>query len=153
VKVRKWKLDSDYDTLKKWWNEWEFGVVPQELLPPDGIIVENDNKPICAVGVYFGKGCKFCMMDWLVKDKNASLKDSHKAIQLCIDELIKLVDNKGYKLIFTNTSDDSLMKRYTRLHGFKLTENSVRTFVKDVNNSYTDFEFVQDDEQWEKDQR
>ena len=152
MKARKWNLDTDYDILKQWWEEWEFGVVPLELLPPDGVIVESD-KPICAVGVYFGEGCKFCMMDWLVKDKHASLRDSHKSIQLCIDELIKLVKDKGYKLIFTNTSDNSLMKRFTRMHGFKLTENSVRTFVKDVNNSYTDFEFVQDLEQWEKDQK
>ena len=26
MKHRVWDLDQDYDTLVKWWNQWEFGV-------------------------------------------------------------------------------------------------------------------------------
>jgi len=152
MKARKWNLDNDYETLKKWWEDWEFGVVPLEVLPPLGIMIENNEGPICAAGLYVGTGTKFCIMEWLIKDKHSSLKESHRAIQLCINEVIKLAKDNDCTLMYTVTGDDSLMKRYTRLHGMKLTENNVRTFIKDLNNSYTDFEFVQDDEQWEKDQ-
>ena len=31
--VRPWDRDKDYDTLVKWWTQWEFGVVPKECLP------------------------------------------------------------------------------------------------------------------------
>ena len=50
--VRAWDRDKDYDTLVKWWTQWEFGTVPKECLPPDGIIVEVDGKPVCAGGLY-----------------------------------------------------------------------------------------------------
>ena len=63
--VRIWDRDKDYDTLVKWWTQWEFGVVPKDILPPDGIMVEDDGVPICAGGLYFetkktklGKGSK-----------------------------------------------------------------------------------------------
>ena len=49
--VRPWDRDKDYDTLVKWWRAWEFGVVPKECLPPGGVMVEEDGKPVCAGGL------------------------------------------------------------------------------------------------------
>ena len=51
MKHRVWNLDQDYDVLVKWWNQWDFGVVPKECLPPDGIVVEVEGKPVCAGGL------------------------------------------------------------------------------------------------------
>ena len=52
--VRPWDRDKDYDTLVKWWSDWEFGTVPKECLPPSGIVVSEDSKDICAGGLYIG---------------------------------------------------------------------------------------------------
>ena len=62
LKCRRWNLDKDYPILKKWFKEhkWE-SVVPKEMLPPQCIIVE-DNEPICALGLYFNKKVKFGYM-------------------------------------------------------------------------------------------
>ena len=52
MQSRPWDRDTDYSTLTKWWTDWEFGVVPKECLPPDGVIVEVDGEPVCVwVGV------------------------------------------------------------------------------------------------------
>ena len=45
MQSRKWDRDKDYDTLVKWWTDWEFGKVPKECLPPEGIIVEDNGNP------------------------------------------------------------------------------------------------------------
>ena len=66
LKKRLWQLDKDYPTLVKWWEDWEFGIVPQECLPPDGVIIENEGMPICGAGLYIGVGTKFSFMEWLV---------------------------------------------------------------------------------------
>ena len=50
--VRPWDRDKDYDTLVKWWSDWEFGTVPKECLPPLGIVVSEDGKDICAGGLW-----------------------------------------------------------------------------------------------------
>ena len=54
--ARPWDRDKDYDTLVKWWTDWEFGTVPKECLPPSGIVVSEDGKDICAGGLYIGEG-------------------------------------------------------------------------------------------------
>ena len=74
---RNWDRDKDYDTLKTWWKQWEFGVVPKECLPPDGIMVEVDGVPVCAGGLYIGVGTQFSFMEWIVTDKNADPKVTH----------------------------------------------------------------------------
>ena len=84
--ARPWDRDKDYDTLVKWWTDWEFGTVPKECLPPSGIVVSEDGKDICAGGLYIGEGTQFGFMEWIVTDKSACLlytspspRDAHES--------------------------------------------------------------------------
>ena len=74
MQTRKWKLDTDYKYLVEWWKQYDFGTVPKECLPPDGIVVLLD-RPICAAGLYLCKGTKFGFMEWVVVDKKIGLND------------------------------------------------------------------------------
>ena len=149
--VRKWDRNNDYDTLVSWWKAWEFGVVPKECLPPDGIIVEQDGKPLCAGGLYIGVGTEFAFMEWIVTDKNAESRKIHQALRICIDELINLGKSKGMKLIYTATKEQALQKRYEKYHNMVLTESDVRTFIRDLDGKYeNDLTWISDDEQIEK---
>jgi len=149
--VRKWDRNNDYDTLVSWWKAWEFGIVPKECLPPDGIIVEQDGKPLCAGGLYIGVGTEFAFMEWIVTDKNAESRKIHQALRMCIDELINLGKSKGMKLIYTATKEQALQKRYEKYHNMVLTESDVRTFIRDLDGKYeNDLTWISDDEQIEK---
>ena len=127
-----WNSDPDLATLVKWWNQYEFGVVPREVLPPDGIIVEEAGIPLCAGGLYIGLGTEFAFMEWIVADKNANKRQLHKALKLCVDALFELAKYEGMQLVFTTTSASALQKRYIKYHGMNLTENHVKTFLKDL---------------------
>ena len=149
--VRKWDRNNDYDTLVSWWKAWEFGIVPKECLPPDGIIVEQDGKPLCAGGLYIGVVTEFAFMEWIVTDKNAESRKIHQALRICIDELINLGKSKGMKLIYTATKEQALQKRYEKYHNMVLTESDVRTFIRDLDGKYeNDLTWISDDEQIEK---
>ena len=30
MQSRSWDRDKDYETLVKWWTQWEFGIVPKD---------------------------------------------------------------------------------------------------------------------------
>tara|TARA_E500000318_G_scaffold100514_1_gene103259 strand:+ start:1734 stop:2204 length:471 start_codon:yes stop_codon:yes gene_type:complete len=150
MQARLWNLDKDYQYLVKWWNQYEFGVVPKKCLPPQGIIVEVDNQPICAGGLYRCVDSNFGVMEWIVANKEANLKVTHKALNLCIQEIIKLAKEYNIELIYSMTSEQALHKRYTKYHGFELVENNVKTFLKDLTNSYKELEWISDDIQFEK---
>ena len=145
---RPWNRDKDYGTLVRWWTQWEFGVVPKECLPPDGVMVEVDGKPVCAGGLYMGVGTQFAFMEWIVTDKGADPRNTHKCLKKCIDSLIELAKRKGMKLVYTATKEPALHKRYTKYHNMVLTESNVKTFLRDLDGSYSkDLTWISDDEQ------
>ena len=149
--VRPWDRDKDYDTLVKWWRDWQFGVVPKECLPPEGIMVEVDGKPICAAGLYVGEGTQFGFMEWIVTDKGADPRNLHESLKLCIDSIMGLAKDKELKLVYTATKHEALHKRYQKYHEMMLTESNVKTFLRDLDGNYTeDLEWIQDDEQYFK---
>ena len=94
MQVRNWDRDKDYRTLVQWWTDLKVGTVPKECLPPDGIMVEDDGKPICAGGLYIGVGTQFAFMEWIVVDKNANKRDTHSALKMCIDAIMDLAKSK-----------------------------------------------------------
>jgi hypothetical protein len=147
---RTWNRDTDYVTLVEWWKQWEFGVVPKECLPPDGIVVEDNGTPICAGGLYIGEGTQFAFMEWIVTDKNVDARRTHTALKMCIDSIINLAKSKGIKLVYTATKEQALHKRYTKYHDMVLTETNVKTFLRDLDGSYSeDLAWISDDEQIE----
>lgn len=150
MQARLWNLDKDYRYLVKWWNQYEFGIVPKKCLPPQGIVVEDNGQPICAGGLYRCVDSNFAVMEWIVADKDANLKVTHKALNLCITNILQLAKEYNVELIYSMTAAQPLHKRYTKYHGFELVENNVKTFLKDLTNSYKDLEWISDDIQFEK---
>ena len=145
---RLWDRDKDYDTLVKWWADWEFGKVPKECLPPAGIVVECEGKPVCAGGLYVGEGTQFGFMEWIVTDKQADSRKVHSALKLCIDSIMKLAKDRKLKLVYTATKEQALHKRYTKYHNMMLTESNVKTFLRDLDGAYSeDLTWISDDEQ------
>ena len=147
MQARNWILDKDYPYLVNWWKQHQFGIVPKKCLPPDGIIVEENNIPICAGGLYRCVNSNFSVMEWIVADKTASIKNIHKGLNLCITEIFKLAKKYNMELIYSMTANTSLHKRYTKYHNMKLVENNVKTFLMDLTKSYTDLEWISDDQQ------
>jgi hypothetical protein len=151
MRVRFWDRDRDYDTLIKWWNDWEFGVVPKECLPPDGIMVEEEGTPVCAGGLYIGEGTQFGFMEWIVTDRQADQRLVHRALKKCIDSIMQFARDKGLKLVYTATKEQALHKRYQKYHQMVLTESNVKTFLRDLDGSYSqDLTWISDDEQIKK---
>jgi len=151
MRVRFWDRDRDYDTLIKWWNDLEFGVVPKECLPPDGIMVEEEGTPVCAGGLYIGEGTQFGFMEWIVTDRQADQRLVHRALKKCIDSIMQFARDKGLKLVYTATKEQALHKRYQKYHQMVLTESNVKTFLRDLDGSYSkDLTWISDDEQIKK---
>ena len=151
MQYRLWNVEQDYNTLVKWWTDWKFGTVPKECLPPDGIMVEIDGKPICACGLYIGVGTQFAFMEWVVADKRANRRDVHKALKICIDAIMNLATDKGMKLVYTATKEKELHKRYVKFHNMVLTETSVKTFLRDLDGNYSkDLLWMSEEEQLKK---
>ena len=148
MEVRKYDRDSDYNTLVKWWTQWEFGVVPKDMLPIDGIMVLHKSRPVCFAGIYLYPKTALSLMEWVVTDKDSDLKTRHKALKLCIDSIMDLARHRGAKLVYTMTKENALQKRYVKYHNMVQTESDIKTFICDLDGkSSQDLTWISDDEQ------
>ena len=133
IKCRRWNLDKDYPILKKWFKEhkWE-SVVPKEMLPPQGIIVE-DNEPICALGLYFNKKVKFGYMYGIFSNPKVGKIKLVKAMKMSVQEVKKLAKQKNIEIILTHTAEKALEKLYTKYGDMEYGEKNVKSYIMNLN--------------------
>jgi|TARA_R110001592_G_C12958378_1_gene732063 hypothetical protein len=143
IKCRRWNLDKDYPILKKWFKEhkWE-SVVPKEMLPPQGIIIE-DNEPICALGLYLNKKVKFGYMYGIFSNPKIGKIKLFKAMKMSIQEVKKLAKQENIEIILTHTAEKALEKLYTKYGDMEYGEKNVKSYIMNLNKKkYTNLDWL-----------
>ena len=143
IKCRRWNLDKDYPILKKWFKEhkWE-SVVPKEMLPPQGIIIE-DNEPICALGLYLNKKVKFGYMYGIFSNPKIGKIKLFKAMKMSIQEVKKLAKQENIEIILTHTAEKALEKLYTKYGDMEYGEKNVKSYImKMKKKKYTNLDWL-----------
>ena len=87
MKHREWDLDQDYPILEKWCKEYKWeSVIPKDILPPQGIIVE-DKEPICALGLYLNPEIKFGYMYGIFSNPKIGKIKKYKAMKMILKKV------------------------------------------------------------------
>ena len=110
MKYRFWNLDKDYTILESWCKErnWESNI-PKEMLPPQGIIVEDEDT-ICALGLYLNEQVKFGYMYGIFSNPKIGKMKLYRAMKLSLEAVKKLATSKGIEVIITHTAEKALEK-------------------------------------------
>ena len=130
---RIWNLEKDYDILVKWWNQHDFDLpVPKDVLPPLGIMIEENNVSICAAGLYEDyKRTKFGYMFGIFTNPKINKIKLYKAMTKCLQEIQKLAKEKKLGLVYTTTGEDVLFRLYEK-NNMTLVENNMKAYVMNV---------------------
>ena len=133
MKYRFWNLDKDYTILEGWCKErnWESNI-PKEMLPPQGIIVEDEDT-ICALGLYLNEQVKFGYMYGIFSNPKIGKMKLYRAMKLCVDEIKKQAIKNKLGLVYTTTGESPLNKLYTKHMDMELCEKSVKSYVINLN--------------------
>tara|TARA_B100000287_G_C20588800_1_gene763365 strand:- start:123 stop:557 length:435 start_codon:yes stop_codon:yes gene_type:complete len=136
MRSRQWDLDNDYSILCAWFKEREWdSPIPKESLPVRGIMIEDDNsQPICACGLYVDVQSNFGFMYGLFSKLGVGKIELFKAMKLCVEGIKKEAENNKLGIVYTITGEDSLDKLYVKHMSMIPCENSVRSYVMDLNN-------------------
>lgn len=110
-------VENDYDTMCKWWSEWEWPIISKELLPNDGLggfMVEKNGRPLVAGFVYLtnSKGAWF---DMIVSDPSYREDDRGKAVELLISGAEKFCVDLGITSILHIGKNKGLMNKFNKL--------------------------------------
>jgi|TARA_R100001594_G_scaffold99793_1_gene134336 hypothetical protein len=133
MKYRFWNLDKDYTILEEWCKErnWESNI-PKEMLPPQGIIVEDEDN-ICALGLYLNEKVKFGYMYGIFSNPKISKIKLYRAMKLSLEAVKELAHSKGIEIIITHTAEKALEKLYTKYGDMKLVEQNVNQYIMNLN--------------------
>ena len=143
MQVRKWDLDKDYPILSDWCKKrnWE-SAIPKEMLPPQGIVVE-DEDPICALGLYLNEKVKFGYMYGIFSNPKISKMKLYRAMKLSLEAVKELASTKGIEIIITHTAEKALEKLYTKHANMKLVEQNVNQYIMNLNkDKYTNLDWI-----------
>jgi len=107
-------IETDYDTLCKWWKDWRWTPPAKEFLPENGtggLMVSKDGTEIVAGFIYFTNSA-VCWSEFIISNFDYKERDRQDAIEILIHELNELARAKGYKFMYTVVKNKNLEKTY-----------------------------------------
>lgn len=108
----------DWETVSGWWDVHAHGSgIVQALLPPLGVVVEMDEKPVCAVWLYMAAGIGVCWLEYPVSAPGLKFHDAKEAFHLAVSALEKAAKANDYGVMIAHTLP--AIARVMRSFGFR----------------------------------
>lgn len=123
MQVRPYQAE-DHKKLSEWWRAWGWPAVPQNCLPPLGLIVGE-----AAAGFFYELDCDIALFEWIVADPKAEKAHRKEAIETLIRELEEMAYKKGYKFVYTMVKSQSLLHKL-KGQGFIETDRGMTHVMK-----------------------
>ena len=123
----KWRLENKstfYDTLLKWWVDWDFPPVGYKSLPERIFVVSNDDIDVYAIPVTVGDS-DMCMISFITGNKQTTKEQRKGALDYLLDKVETCMKYNGYNVIISISGTPSLKKLFE--------DNNYITSVGDTN--------------------
>lgn len=122
--------DTDYEEiLVKWWSDWGFEVIPKDFLSDYGLIVYDNDVPVCA-GFIYVTNSSVALVNWIISNKEYRKKPERNiALDMLIEKLTYLCKEGGFKYVFVNNNNKLLIERFVN-HGYKIGVSDSTELIK-----------------------
>ena len=105
---------KDYKTICKWWKWWRWPIIPFEMLPETGFVVEKNGTSIVSAYLYLTNSTT-AILEWIVSNPNYRENDRQEAIELLISETEIFCERMKYKHMFSIGRNKHLIKIHEKL--------------------------------------
>jgi hypothetical protein len=116
--------ETDFDTLKVWWDHHKFeGMVPA-MLPRIGYVVEG----VCA-GFLYQTDSAFALFEWVISNTESDKEIRRAGLDLLITAAAQEAQNLGFKVLYSTIKHPALIARY-KSHGYVETDTGMTAMVR-----------------------
>lgn len=129
VSVRKFDLSRDYDILSEWWQAHGSFPPKPEHLSSTGIVVEAEDKPVCA-GFLYQTDSKICVFEFVVSDPKADKQIRSDALKHLIQTIKSIAKEGEYTLIYTSIKIDAYINKLKDAGFIKADVNQTHMFCE-----------------------
>jgi len=127
----RWLKESDYETLVKWWKDYDWNPIDKSVLPNNGLsglMITKDEIDICA-GFLYTSNSKMAMVEFIISNKDYKKRDKILALDLLINELTEIAKRNGYKVVLTNLINKGLKKLFFK-NGYEKGDENILQLIK-----------------------
>lgn len=110
MRIEKFDKNKHYDILEDWWTEHNHMQVPSSSLSGVGLVVYDNDTPICMSFLYVMAGCDLAQIAWTTTNPEANLRQKYRSILYCLEGLIALAKKYERKHIISFSSSKGLTK-------------------------------------------
>jgi hypothetical protein len=97
---------GDYQTVSSWWEARHGVPLMETLLPPLGIIVEDEKGPCAALWCYECFGVGVCFLEFAISRPGQSVRRTKVAMAMAVEACVRVAKTHGdfsYFKCFTTT--------------------------------------------------
>ncbi len=123
--------ESDYETLANWWKAWKWPPIEKDFLPDNGtggFVVYKEDVMIVAGFVYITNS-KGVLLEWIISNPEYKESDRDLAITCLIKTVENIIQEWGYKYIFSIGRTKALIDKHKEL-GYHVDDNPSYEIVK-----------------------
>lgn len=129
VRIRSFNFETDYDTIKEWWNKHGSFAPRKEQLPKHGLVVVDGRKPICA-GFLYNTDSSICVFEFVISDPEAEKKLRDKSLRKLIDSIKSLSKKLDYNLIYTSINIEAYIRKLKDSGFIEVDKNQTHMFCE-----------------------
>lgn len=129
MQLKPYKVE-DYQEVSEWFQKHGWPPVQADILPALGAIVydKETNKNLAVAWLYIEATRPVAVLEWMLTNPDNSPKNSYKAIVILVEYIKKLVTDMRYKVLFTSTKTEGLIKLYEKA-GLQKADTGMTNFV------------------------
>jgi|GEM_PF-2997651 len=110
---------GDYQLVSGWWRARHGGALTETILPPLGVIVEDEKGPLAALWCYQTVGIGVCILEFAITRPNSSFKQSRKGLLMAAEACIQIAKAQGDYSYFRAITTPAMARCMARL-GFEV---------------------------------
>jgi hypothetical protein len=106
---------GDYQTVSSWWEARHGAPLTETILPPLGVIVEDEKGPCAALWCYQSVGIGVCFLEFPISRPGLGVSASVRAFEMCVEACVRIAKAQGdYSLFrcYTLPSIARILKRF-----------------------------------------
>ena len=133
MKTRIFNLLEDYKLLESWWDAHGSYPPKPEHLSETGIIVEDNEQPICA-GFLYQTDSKICVFEFVVSNPKAAKDKRNDALKRLIEVIQNLAEKLDYSLVYTSINVKHYINKLLNAGFMVMDKGQTHLFYEVTNN-------------------
>lgn len=124
MNARHFSREFDWPALHCFWIAKGLPPVPDDFLPPTGLVVDREDGTLLCGGFLVKSDTKAASLAFLSANPDVSKEERSEALDLLVGSLVWLAQEAGFTHVCVSTNVPALQKRYEGL-GFERTDENV----------------------------